>query len=255
MAKTWYPVVDYAACVECGDCISFCAHGVYDTVKVPTPVVAAKEACIDRCHGCGNRCPAGAITYVGDDTGWIPPNGKQESVETNCSCGCRNSLEKRVLVEYLYLDLRTCDRCIGTDRVLDEVMETIAPALRLAGYKVEYHKMKMETPELAAKYQFLSSPTVHVNGKDICGSVKENDCGCCGEISGTDVNCRVFEYNGASYEVPPKEMLAGAILRAVFGAPESGSSCNGGYELPENLKTFFEGKKMRSHCTCGGACC
>ena len=25
---------------------------------------------------------------------------------------------KKILVEYLYLDLKTCDRCIGTDNVL-----------------------------------------------------------------------------------------------------------------------------------------
>ena len=30
---------------------------------------------------------------------------------------------KKALIEYLYLDLKTCDRCIGTDRVLDGVSE------------------------------------------------------------------------------------------------------------------------------------
>ena len=36
---------------------------------------------------------------------------------------------------------------------------------------------------------------------DICKDVKESDCGCCGEISGTQVDCRVFEYEGKLYEV------------------------------------------------------
>jgi ferredoxin len=31
------------------------------------------ENCVDHCHGCGNKCPVGAITYVGEDTGWTPP--------------------------------------------------------------------------------------------------------------------------------------------------------------------------------------
>ena len=75
MAKTWYPVIDYLACTECGTCAAQCPHGVYDTSKAPTPVVTNPEDCIDHCHGCGNRCPAGAISYVGDDTGWMPPNG------------------------------------------------------------------------------------------------------------------------------------------------------------------------------------
>ena len=39
---------------------------VYDQRKAPTPVVVNPEGCIQGCHGCGNLCPNGAITYVGD---------------------------------------------------------------------------------------------------------------------------------------------------------------------------------------------
>ncbi len=260
MAKTWYPVVDYAVCVECGNCVAMCPHKVYDTAKAPSPVVKNPDGCVDHCHGCGKRCPVGAITYVGEDTGWIPPNRKQEAEEATCSCGCSeasgcgDASGKKVIVEYLYLDLQTCDRCIGTDKVLDEVMMVLTPALKLAGFEVEYNKIEMNTAEIAEKYKFLSSPTIRVNGQDICTSVKENSCGCCSDISGTDVACRVFEYDGANYEVPPKEMVAEAVLKVVFGQSETGCSC-GEYELPDNLKQFFEGKKNKSECSCGGNCC
>lgn len=254
MAKTWYPVVDYALCTECGICITRCPHGVYDQTKAPSPVVENPEACIDHCHTCGNVCPVGAITYVGDDTGWVPMNGMQEFAESCCSCGYEASSEKKIAIEYLYLDLQTCNRCIGTDAVLDEVMAVLTPALKLAGYEVEYSKIEMEAPELARQFQFVSSPTIRVNGWDIFQSVDENSCDCCSEISGADVDCRVFEYNGKSYEVPPKEMLAEAILKAVFGRPESGCFC-GNYELPDNLKNFYEGKKSKSVCSCGDNCC
>ena len=161
---------------------------------------------------------------------------------------------KKIIVEYLYLDLQTCERCIGTDRILDEVMLILTPALKLAGFTVEYQKIEMKTAEIAKQYRFLSSPTIRVNGQDICQSVAENSCGCCTDISGADVDCRVFEYNGETFEVPPKEMLAEAILRTVFGQAEAG--CSGeGYELPENLKDFFDGKKNKSSCSCGGNCC
>ncbi|NCB52817.1 MAG: DUF2703 domain-containing protein [Clostridia bacterium] len=254
MAKTWYPVIDYLTCVDCGTCVAKCPHEVYDSAKAPSPVVANPGACIDHCHGCGNRCPVGAITYVGDDTGWTPPNGMQESEDSCCSCGCEASYEKKAVVEYLYLDLQTCERCIATDNVLDEVIMTLTPALRLAGFDVAYNKIEMKTAELAEQFKFLSSPTIRVNGRDICTSVRENSCGCCSDISGTDVDCRVFEYNGESYEIAPKEMLAEAILKSVFGQPEADCSC-GGYKLPENLKTFYEGKKNKSGCSCGGSCC
>lgn len=251
MANTWYPVIDYLACVECGACVAKCPHGVYDTAKAPSPDVKNPEACIDHCHGCGNLCPAGAITYVGEDTGWTPRNGEQIAEEPCCSCGCGTAYEKKIVVEYLYLDLETCDRCVGTDNVLDEVMMTITPALNISGFEVEYSKIEMKTAEIAAQYKFISSPTIRANGQDICQSVTENSCGCCSDISGTDVNCRVFEYNDETYEVPPKEMLAEAILKVVFSQSEAGCSCSE-YELPENLREFYEGKKNKSNCSCGG---
>ena len=252
MAKMWYPVIDYGACTDCGTCVSFCQHGVYDKVKTPSAIVIYPDGCVDHCHGCGNKCPIGAISYVGDDTDWVPPNGKQEQAETCCSCGCSQSAKKEVLVEYLYLDLKTCDRCIGTDKVLDEVMMTLTYTLHLAGYEIEYKKIEMETAEIAEKHRFLSSPTICVNGHDVFGSVNENNCGCCGEISGTDVDCRIFEFEETTYEVPPKEMLAQAILKAVFSNQSSAEHKD--YELPDNLKTFFAGKNSKTACSCGCNC-
>lgn len=87
MAKTWYPVIDYAKCIDCGACSEKCKHGVFDRMKAPTPAVVNPESCIDKCHGCGNLCPVGAIVYVGDNTGWIPPNGERSTNE-DCGCGC-----------------------------------------------------------------------------------------------------------------------------------------------------------------------
>lgn len=118
----------------------------------------------------------------------------EEQAESCCSCGCGTASEKKTVVEYLYLDIETCDRCIGTDNVLDEVMAALTPAFKVAGFEVEYHKVEMTTAEVAVQYQFLSSPTIRVNGRDICQSVGENSCGCCSDISGTEVSCRVFEY-------------------------------------------------------------
>ena len=78
------------------------------------------------------------------------------------------NLAKQVLVEYLYLDLQSCERCIGTDNVLDEVMEVLTPALEMAGYDVTYIKTEVETAEQAIDLRFEASPTVRVNGQDIC---------------------------------------------------------------------------------------
>lgn len=162
---------------------------------------------------------------------------------------------RKVLIEYLYLDLQTCDRCVGTDKVLSEVLEVLEPALQLAGYEVESRKVEMSTPEIAAAYRFLSSPTIRVNGRDICLSVEENDCGCCSEIAGSRVECRVFRYEDQIYEVPPKELLAYSILKAIFSARDDGVDTE--YIMPENLKTFYANKanKECSSCCPSGGCC
>lgn len=179
---------------------------------------------------------------------------KVQTKRNGCSsCGCAAPSEKTIVIEYLYLDLQTCDRCIGTDNILDGVVKTLVPALEIAGYKLEYKKIEMKTADFAQQYQFLSSPTIRVNGQDICTSVQENSCGCCSDISGTDVDCRVFEHNGKTYEIPPAELLAESIFQAVFAPKVSSCSCS--YEMPENLKSFFEGKTNKSKCTCGDTCC
>ena len=56
--------------------------------------------------------------------------------------GCCSCNSKKVLVEYLYLDLKTCDRCIGTDAVLEEVLKEIGPALLCAGSFMFYVELK-----------------------------------------------------------------------------------------------------------------
>lgn len=172
----------------------------------------------------------------------------------NCCCCCNETNEqKEVKIEYLYLDLKTCDRCIGTDAVLEEVIKELTPAFELAGYKVLYDKTEIKTETDAIHHRFVSSPTIKINGLDICDKVEESDCGCCGEISGTQVDCRVFEYEGKLYEVPPKAMLAEAVLKNAFTIAEESHS--DAYEIPQNLKTFFAGKEKKKNCCCGGSCC
>ncbi|MEG2323732.1 MAG: DUF2703 domain-containing protein [Anaerovoracaceae bacterium] len=250
MAKSWYPVIDYVSCIECGMCINGCPHNVYNKEKFPSPLIVRQNGCVDHCHGCGNKCPVGAITYVGDDTGWMPPNGNHEEKGFDNLCECNN--KKQVHIEYLYLDLKTCSRCIGTDYTLEQVLEVLTPALELAGFEVKYDKIEMETAQIAEDYEFVSSPTIRVNSKDIYQTISENSCDCCSDISGTDVDCRVFEYKEEIHEVPPKEMLAERIFQEVFKTTKNYCSC-GKYEMPENLRKFFEGKK--NSCCSGGGCC
>ena len=166
-------------------------------------------------------------------------NGKAKSV----TVVAKKRLQKEVRIDYLYLDLKTCDRCIGTDDVLEQVIKELKPILALAGYGIYYNKTEIATKQDAVKHRFLSSPTIRINGRDICDKVQESDCGCCGEISGTQVDCRTFEYNGKLYNIPPKAMLAEAILKYAFTAETDSRQTK--YQLPKNLEKFFEGKEKK----------
>ena len=66
MSKQWYPVIDPQKCTKCGGCVKMCRNGVYDKSQCPNPVIGNPLGCVQGCHGCGNRCPYGAITYYGD---------------------------------------------------------------------------------------------------------------------------------------------------------------------------------------------
>ncbi len=103
MTKTWYPVINYEECTECGACTEKCTHGVYDLDKAPRPVVINPEGCIEGCKGCGKLCPSGAIEYFGDtgnaDEACCCGNtcdddcGCKDGCDCDDDCGCKDGCD------------------------------------------------------------------------------------------------------------------------------------------------------------------
>lgn len=162
-------------------------------------------------------------------------------------------MKRKITIDYLYLDLQSCERCIGTDMKLEEVLRLIQPLMKLIDYQITYRKFQIQSIELAEKYHFLSSPTIRINDVDINSSVIETECDCCSNISGAAVNCRVFKHEEHTYEIPTIEMLTEAILKAIF-CKEVVTRDNE-YLLPQNLRKFFEGKEKNNQCSCKNDCC
>jgi hypothetical protein len=80
--------------------------------------------------------------------------------------------------------------------------------------------------------------------------VKESLCDSCGDLCGDNVDCRVWVYNGEEYTIPPKALIIEGILKSVYGV-ETVSDEEVEYELPENLRKFYEAMKVKRSC-CGG---
>ena len=139
-------------------------------------------------------------------------------------CCSTDENKKVVVIEYLYLDLNTCESCV-TEKVLENVVDELHHAFKIAGYDLEYHKVLIETAEMATTYRFLSSPTIRVNGRNICNSLKENNCGYREDIAGA----------------PLTEMIAEEIIKWAL-IPKIPSFLLDEYVLPDELKKVFESK-------------
>ncbi len=163
-----------------------------------------------------------------------------------CSCGsfdcCTPKTErKEIRIDFLYLDLTVCERCQGTETNLEKAINEVSNVLNSAGYDIHVNKVNVTSEELAVKYQFVSSPTIRINGRDIAFDVKETECRECGELCGDNVDCRVWEYEGEVYNEPPVAMIINAVLKEIYNPSNSNPSSASGYILPENLKSFFRG--------------
>lgn len=135
--------------------------------------------------------------------------------------------DKKLKIDFLYLDLSTCGRCKTADKVLDDALNDLRKELRILK-QLTVNKIRITNDEEAKEYNFARSPTIKINGVDIEKILKgnkfkitDNYCGDCSKVcdescsdtTGGGTNCRTFEYKGKMYNSPPKEMIKEAILK------------------------------------------
>ena len=224
---------------------------------------------------CGSSEDKAVVEEVREDAcccGGSDPKSDTQS-ESTCCCGdssdsdcccddgsysCEDDAyagpKRTAVVDFLYIDLQTCDRCQGADERVALAVERCRPILAACGYNLVLNMVLVEDEAAAERWRFYSSPTVRANGVDICPSVEENDCDCCSDIAGVDVKCRIFPFNGTYYEVPPTDMLVRGIMETVMRDERYDPTCEP-YELPENLRAFFEGKRAKDEKGAEDSCC
>jgi NAD-dependent dihydropyrimidine dehydrogenase PreA subunit len=59
----WYPVIDFARCNHCMECIDFCLFGVYGVDDDARLVVESPDNCKPGCPACSRVCPQNAILF------------------------------------------------------------------------------------------------------------------------------------------------------------------------------------------------
>jgi hypothetical protein len=160
---------------------------------------------------------------------------------------------RKIEIDFLYVDLSVCTRCIGTDVHLDEALSEVSRILEAAGVEVSVRKTLVVSEAQAKALGFFSSPTIRINGKDIALEFRESPCDSCEACAGNiPVNCRVWVFKGREYTEAPKAMIVDAILREVYaGAPFSKAPAQRkSYEVPENLRRLFSGKAAMKQSSC-----
>lgn len=61
--SSWYPLVDYERCTDCGQCADFCLFGVYEKDENGKVEVVNPHGCKDLCPACARICPATALVF------------------------------------------------------------------------------------------------------------------------------------------------------------------------------------------------
>jgi hypothetical protein len=151
----------------------------------------------------------------------------------------------RLRLEFLFLDLTICSRCLGADRSLESALDVVREVLQATGVELEVDKILVESAEQARALRFVSSPTIRVDGHDVALELRESSCGsdACTDGCGDQIACRVWVHRGEEYTEPPVAMIVDAVLGHVYGgAPPRGARQREPYVLPENLARFFSAK-------------
>ncbi len=59
----WYPIIDFARCTHCMECLDFCLFGVYDVNDEGHVIVESPDNCKKGCPACSRVCPENAIIF------------------------------------------------------------------------------------------------------------------------------------------------------------------------------------------------
>ncbi len=104
-----------------------------------------------------------------------------------------NQAGRRIVVELLSVE--GCPNAA-------EALRIVTDALVETGLRADIHITEVQTPTQARELEFLGSPTVRVNGRD----VEPGAGSCCFGLT-----CRIYRRGGAVSGVPSREQILAAL--------------------------------------------
>ena len=119
-------------------------------------------------------------------------------------------------IELLYI--MDCPWCVKTKKLIKKTLEELE-------VKAKVEEILIDTDEKAKKHNFVGSPTVKIDEKDIQDKVKKGQCLPCEELAESTkettefvkqeckCGCRFYFYKGKQYPYPPKEMIKEVIKK------------------------------------------
>jgi hypothetical protein len=163
-----------------------------------------------------------------------------------------SEVRRTVAIDFLFLDLSTCGRCSGTGANIETALTAVEGVLRATGARVELRRIHVRSIEQARELEFVSSPTIRVNGRDVAPEMLESECGADSCSCAPGASCRLWSYGGREYTEAPVGLIVDAVLSELYGGERRADSPAAAYELPDNLVRVFAANDAGAP---GGGCC
>ena len=163
-----------------------------------------------------------------------------------------SDVHRTVAIDFLFLDLSTCTRCLGTAATIQTALATLEGVLRATGAHVELRRIQVQSEEQARELQFVSSPTIRVNGRDIALEALESECGADACSCGPGASCRLWRYAGREYAEAPVGLIVDAVLSELYAGTTPGDPPSAAHEPADNPLPVFAAKDAGAR---RGGCC
>ncbi len=164
---------------------------------------------------------------------------------------------RTVEIELLALDLNTCTRCVGSLANIQQAIALLQGVLEATGTTVSVIQRLIESEAQARQHQFVTSPTIRINGRDIALETVESPCDACSDLCGCNggVACRVWRYRGEEYIEAPVGMIVDAMLTAIYRDTSTVPAAPQPYTgVPNNLRQFFASQQAPAMATASSCC-